>query len=107
MTESLYAADSRSGRLTSHADVFLSSRDRTMSHSRHSLVGRFLATLLITGMALTSSPAADLPDPARVETIKLFEVPNYCEGVVFDHAGKGYISWKETITQFTLDGKHK
>lgn len=51
--------------------------------------------------------AADLPDPAQVETAKVLEVPSYCEGVVFDHAGKGYISWGKSITQFTLDGKHK
>jgi gluconolactonase len=51
--------------------------------------------------------AADLPEANRVETVKLLEVPNYCEGVVFDHDGRGYISWKDTITQFTLDGKHK
>jgi gluconolactonase len=52
-----------------------------------------------------NSTAADLPDAAKVETVKLLEVPSYCEGVVFDHDGKGYISWKDTITQFTLDGR--
>jgi len=77
-----------------------------MSHSFRSFIGRFLGGLVILGLTLTPAAAADLPDPSRVETVKLFEVPNYCEGVVFDHAGKGYISWKETITQFTLDGKH-
>jgi gluconolactonase len=25
---------------------------------------------------------------------------------VFDHEGRGYISWGKSITQFTLDGKH-
>ncbi|HLJ10333.1 MAG TPA: SMP-30/gluconolactonase/LRE family protein [Planctomycetaceae bacterium] len=54
-----------------------------------------------------SSSAADLPDPSKVETVKVLEVPTYCEGVVFDHDGKGYISWKDTITQFTLDGQAK
>jgi gluconolactonase len=58
-------------------------------------------------VAVRESSAADLPDPAKVETVKLLEVPSYCEGVVFDHEGKGYVSWKDTITQFTLDGKHK
>ena len=33
-------------------------------------------------------------------------MPNYCEGVCFDHEGNGYISWGKTITRFTLDGKH-
>ncbi len=63
--------------------------------------------LAILGQTAMPSNGADLPDPAKVETVKLLEVPSYCEGVVFDHTGKGYISWKETITQFTLDGKQK
>src|SRR5262245_35122158 len=51
--------------------------------------------------------AADLPEADKVKTVKVLEVPTYCEGVVFDRQGRGYISWKDTITQFTLDGKHK
>src|SRR5262245_47034333 len=54
-----------------------------------------------------ASVAADLPASEQVKIVKLLEVPNYCEGVVFDHDGRGYISWKDSITQFTLDGKHK
>ncbi len=50
--------------------------------------------------------AEELPDPATTKTVHLFTVPSYCEGVVFDHAGKGYVSHGKTITQFTLDGKH-
>lgn len=50
--------------------------------------------------------SAELPDPAETKTVELFTVPNYCEGVVFDHAGNGYISWGKTITKFELDGKH-
>lgn len=50
--------------------------------------------------------AADLPDPAKTKTVQLFTVPNYCEGVVFDHAGNGYISHGKVITKFSLDGKH-
>ena len=45
----------------------------------------------------TSLPAADLPDPAKVKLVKILEVPNYCEGVVFDRDGNGYISHKDTI----------
>jgi len=37
---------------------------------------------------------------------KMFVVTNYCEGVVFDHAGLGYISHGKWITQFTPDGHH-
>jgi gluconolactonase len=36
----------------------------------------------------------------------MFRVPKYCEGVCFDHAGSGYISWGKSITKFTLDGQH-
>jgi gluconolactonase len=50
--------------------------------------------------------AADLPDPTKTKTVQLFTVPNYCEGVVFDHAGNGYISHGKVITKFSLDGKH-
>jgi gluconolactonase len=50
--------------------------------------------------------AGDLPDPNDVKIVKLFEVPNYCEGVVFDHDGNGYISHGKVITKFTPDGKH-
>jgi gluconolactonase len=59
--------------------------------------------------ALASSARAEdqLPQPDEVKTVKLFEVPNYCEGVVFDHDGYGYISHGKVITRFTLDGKHE
>jgi gluconolactonase len=51
--------------------------------------------------------AAELPDPATVKPTQVLTVPSYCEGVVFDHQGRGYISWGKTITQFTLDGRHQ
>lgn len=50
--------------------------------------------------------AAELPSEKSVKITKLFEVPHYCEGVVFDHAGNGYISHGDQITKFTPDGKH-
>jgi gluconolactonase len=50
--------------------------------------------------------AADLPPASEVKTVKLFEVPAYCEGVVFDRDGNGYVSWGKTITRFSLDGKN-
>lgn len=50
--------------------------------------------------------AQDLPANDAVKTVKLFEVESYCEGVVFDQQGQGYISWKDTITQFALDGQN-
>jgi gluconolactonase len=48
----------------------------------------------------------ELPAAKDVKIVKLFEVPNFCEGVVFDHDGAGYISHGEVITRFTPDGKH-
>ncbi len=51
--------------------------------------------------------AGDLPDAAAVKAVPLFEVDHYCEGVVFDHRGRGYVSHGKVIEQFTLDGQHK
>jgi gluconolactonase len=66
---------------------------------------------LIAGIAtLSALPgltlAADLPESDKVKTVELLTVPAYCEGVVFDHDGNGYISHGKVITKFSLDGKH-
>lgn len=61
--------------------------------------------LLTTQAAFQTFAATALPDAAKINPVKLLEVPGYCEGVVFDHDGNGYVSWKDTITKFTLDGK--
>ncbi len=65
--------------------------------------------LLIRGennLFFVASPA-DKPTKADgKKTVKLFTVPQYCEGVVFDHDGNGYTSHGKTITKFSLDGKH-
>lgn len=61
--------------------------------------------------AATEAPA-DAPVPATVEfpaaetitPVQLLTVPSYCEGVVFDGEGRGYVSWGKTITRFTLEG---
>ena len=47
------------------------------------LLGAFCPALVL---------AADVPDWSKVQAVKLFEVDHYCEGVVFDHDGNGYIS---------------
>src|SRR5262249_30774376 len=62
-----------------------------------------LPTLMITTVLF----AADLPSDVDTKPVKLLEVHAYCEGVVFDHAGKGYVSHGDRITQFTVDGKSK
>jgi gluconolactonase len=64
-----------------------------------------LSLLLITFPR--SAPAADeLPAADKAKTVEIFRVPAYCEGVVFDHAGNGYVSWDKSITKFSLDGKN-
>ncbi|MCC6420739.1 MAG: SMP-30/gluconolactonase/LRE family protein [Gemmataceae bacterium] len=47
----------------------------------------------------------ELPPADKVKAVKLFEVPHYCEGIVFDHQGNGYISHGEMIAKFTPDLK--
>jgi len=66
-----------------------------------------LLSITFYGIQFSISQAADLPEPIDVKTEKVLVVPKYCEGVVFDHDGYGYISWGDTITQFTPDGKHR
>jgi len=69
---------------------------------------RFLAPLaLALSAGAIPSAGADLPDPAGVKPVQLFTVPSYCEGVVFDKEGRGYVSWGKSITRFTLDGKNE
>ncbi len=63
--------------------------------------------LAIVALSISPVAAAELPKSESVKAVMLFEVPAYCEGVVFDHAGNGYISWDKSITRFSLDGKHE
>ncbi len=49
--------------------------------------------------------AADLPAADGVKANLVLEVDHYCEGVVFDAQGRGYISQGTQIVRFTLDGK--
>jgi gluconolactonase len=58
-----------------------------------------------SSLLVCSLIAADLPADDKVQPVKLLEVHAYCEGVVFDHQGRGYISHGDRITQFTVDGK--
>jgi len=78
-----------------------------MSRACCSLVARNSLFVLAGWIFVPAVLAQELPDPAKTKTHEMFRVPKYCEGVVFDHDGKGYISWGDTITQFTLDGKNQ
>ena len=51
--------------------------------------------------------AAELPSAEELTPLKLLEVDHYCEGVVFDADGRGYLSHGKVIMQFTLDGQAK
>jgi gluconolactonase len=70
------------------------------------IAGR-VAKVFIAGQLMSLiAVAQELPRAEQVKTVELLRVPRYCEGVCFDHAGNGYISWGQAITRFSLDGKH-
>ncbi|MCE9526201.1 MAG: SMP-30/gluconolactonase/LRE family protein [Planctomycetales bacterium] len=62
--------------------------------------------LSLSAIAISASAADELPAADKAKTVEVFRVPSYCEGVVFDHAGNGYVSWAKSITKFSLDGKN-
>ena len=64
-----------------------------------------MATAIVGGLAVEAG-GQELPLAEKVKTVEMFRVPKYCEGVCFDHAGNGYISWQASITKFSLDGKN-
>jgi gluconolactonase len=63
-------------------------------------------SLSIVSFALSAYAADELPSADKAKTVEVFRVPSYCEGVVFDHAGNGFVSWDKSITKFSLDGKN-
>src|SRR3954463_12948740 len=65
------------------------------------------SVLLALSVAAALVAAADLPPAASVKPIKIAEVPGYCEGIVFDRAGVGYVSDTQhgKIYTVTHDGK--
>ena len=52
------------------------------------------------GVAAAEEVPTETPQP-----VLLFTVPEYCEGIVFDHDGNGYISHGTDITRFTPHGE--
>ncbi len=67
----------------------------------------FACLFLAMGLFFPPPLQADEVAQSELKPVELFTVPNYCEGVVFDHQGRGYVSHKRDVTQFTLDGKHR
>jgi gluconolactonase len=49
--------------------------------------------------------AGELPKEDAVKIEEVVRVPSYCEGIVFDHAGNGYVSHGQFVTKVTADGK--
>ncbi len=47
----------------------------------------------------------ELPREQDVKPIEVARVPSYCEGIVFDHDGNGYISHGKFITRVSPEGK--
>src|SRR5213075_3336879 len=75
--------------------------------SRSPIMRRIILSCLslpFLAFALSIHAADELPSADKAKTVEVFRVPSYCEGVVFDHAGNGYISWDKSITKFSLDG---
>ena len=60
-----------------------------------------MSALVLLSMSLV---AGQLPDAKGITPVKLVQVPSYCEGVVFDHAGVGYVSHGDTITRQEIFG---
>ena len=54
---------------------------------------------------VSGAAGADLPANDAVKPVEIIRVPSYCEGIVFDHHGYGYISHNETITRVAPSGK--
>lgn len=73
---------------------------------RWTLVCLPFGVLVLGLLASAVSLGQELPPAEQARPVELFRVPNYCEGVCFDHEGNGYISWGKSITKFSLDGKH-
>jgi gluconolactonase len=56
-------------------------------------------------LAVGEATKFQLPDDKTVKPVSVVEVPEYSEGIVFDHAGNAYISHGDTITRVTPAGK--
>ena len=56
-------------------------------------------------IAAITSVNVELPRSEEVTPIEVVRVPEYCEGIVFDHAGNGYISHGRHITRVSPEGK--
>ena len=65
------------------------------------------SVLLAVSLVAAAAVTGDLPPQSAVRPVKIAEVPGYCEGIVFDRAGLGYVSDTQhgKIYTVTTDGK--
>ena len=63
--------------------------------------------LLAVSLVAAAAVTGELPPQSAVPPVKIAEVPGYCEGIVFDRAGLGYVSDTQhgKIYTVTTDGK--
>jgi gluconolactonase len=54
---------------------------------------------------LVAAGPAELPNADAVKIEEVARVPSYCEGIVFDKAGNGYVSHGQCVTKVAPDGK--
>src|SRR5690348_13512510 len=66
-----------------------------------------LVTFALAALIGVLIGAGDAQPPAAAQPVRLFTVPEFTEGVVFDRDGTGYISSGKYVYRFTLDGKHE
>src|SRR5690349_14034558 len=66
-----------------------------------------VALLALAFSAVAAFAGAADNDQAPPQPVRLFTVPDFTEGVVFDRDGVGYISSGKYVYRFTLDGKHQ
>lgn len=74
---------------------------------RNSLAALLVLIAMVSTNKVVVAQEIKLPAEGAVKSVKLFEVESYCEGVVFDREGNGYISWGKTVEKFKVDGTHQ
>ncbi len=67
------------------------------------LLEHHMNSATLTFLLLAS--VGELPKVDVVKIEEIVRVPSYCEGIVFDHAGNGYVSHGKFVTKVTPDGK--
>ena len=64
-----------------------------------------MRVMLVTFALAVLTGAGDARPPAAPQPVRLFTVPEFTEGVVFDREGNGYISSGKYVYRFTEGGK--